>query len=139
TVFLSILARYLEVKAEAGELDRMYAYAQASLGRYAEWMLANESPYFDHPEKLEFPTETWPAQDIRKANVLRLAAGHTDDPMRSRLLRRAEALADRGWSDLLRLESRTVTLATALILIEGLKDSQFRCLDVKGAPRPAER
>ena len=35
TVYLSNLARYLAVKAEAGELDAMYAYARAGLIHYA--------------------------------------------------------------------------------------------------------
>src|SRR5262249_15740685 len=72
TVFLSALARYLRSKAEAEEIDFMYAYARESLLAYARWMAEHEVPYFDHPEKLEFPTETWAAQELRKANVLRL-------------------------------------------------------------------
>src|SRR5262249_5132940 len=49
TVFLSVLARYLDLKAEADQLDMMYAYGRASLLRYAAWMLAHERPYFDRP------------------------------------------------------------------------------------------
>ena len=105
TVFLSSLARYLDLKAEAGELDFMYAYARASLLRYARWMVEHEVPYFDHPEKLEFPTETWAAQEFRKANVLRLAAAHADEPLRSDLLRRGDELAERAWNDLLQFET----------------------------------
>src|SRR6202022_3846428 len=36
TVFLSVLARYLHLKKEAGEFDYMFAYAQASLISYAK-------------------------------------------------------------------------------------------------------
>ena len=61
----------------------MYAYARAALLHYAGWMLEHEVPYFDRPEKLEYPTETWAAQEFRKANVLRLAAAHADEPLRS--------------------------------------------------------
>src|SRR5262249_6816004 len=81
TVFLVALDRYLAVKAEAGELDDRYAFARAGLLHYAAWMLEHEVPYFDHPERLEYPTETWAAQDFRKANVLRLAAAHADEPL----------------------------------------------------------
>jgi hypothetical protein len=136
TVFLSALARYLALKAEAGELDYGHAYARASLLRWAEWMVDHEEPYFDHPEKMEYPTETWAAQEFRKANVLRLAAAHADEPLRARLLRRGDELADRAWSDLLRFESRSVTRALAILQVEGARDGYFRSRGVEAAPRP---
>jgi hypothetical protein len=126
TVFLSVLARYLQLKADAGELDFMYAYVRASLLLYAGWMLEHEVPYFNQAEKLEYPTETWAAQEFRKANVLRLAAMHAQEPLRQRLLDRGGELADRAWSDLLRFESRTTARAFAILLTEGPRDSFFR-------------
>ena len=100
TVFLSVLARYLGLKAEVREVDTMYAYARDTLLIFGSWMLENEVPYFDHPEKLEFPTETWAAQEFRKANVLRFTAQFADAPLRKRLIDRARELAERAWSDL---------------------------------------
>ena len=139
TVFLSVLARYLDLKAEAGELDFMHGYARASLLAYAAWMLAHEEPYFDHPEKLDFPTETWAAQEFRKANVLRLAAAHAGEALRERLLRRAADLAERAWSDLLRFESRQVTRAIALVLVDGMRDSYFRQQSGHDKPHASEQ
>src|SRR5262249_28186624 len=126
TVFLSVLARYLNIKVEAAQLDSTYSYARASLVHYACWMLDNERPYFDHPEALEFPTETWAAQEFRKANVLRLAAALAQPALRSRFLGRALELSERAWSDLLRFESCFSARAFAILMIEGLKDSIFR-------------
>jgi hypothetical protein len=138
TVFLSVLARYLHLKADAGELDRMYAYAQASLLRYAGWMAENEEPYFDRPEKLEFPTETWAAQEFRKANVMRLAAGHADEPLRSRLARRGDELARRAWEDLTtRFAHPATTRALAILLVEGMRDGYFHGKGMPEAPRAA--
>jgi hypothetical protein len=37
-------------------------------------MRQHEYPYLEKPEILEFPTETWSAQDIRKSDVLAWAA-----------------------------------------------------------------
>jgi hypothetical protein len=138
TVFLAALARYLGVKAEGGELDASYAYARASLLTFAVWMLEHEEPYFDHPEKLEYPTETWAAQELRKANVLRLAARHADEPLCSRLLRRGDELAGRAWDDLLRFESRHVTRSLAILMVEGSRDAYFRGHPVEPAPRPSQ-
>jgi hypothetical protein len=136
TVFLTVLARYLDVKAEAGELDRAHAHGRASLLHYAGWMAEHEVPYFDHPEKLEFPTETWAAQEFRKANVLRLAAAHADEPLRARLLRRGAELAERAWADLGRFEWPGTTRALAILFVEGVKDAFFRAGAPPAAPRP---
>lgn len=73
-VFLQSLGRYLEAKLELAERDDAFAYAHASLIRYARWMAEREYPYLDRPDQLEFPTSTWPAQDLRKAYVFLLAA-----------------------------------------------------------------
>lgn len=136
TMYLAALAHYLDAKAEQGELDFMYAYAQASLVHYARWMAEHERPYFDHPEDLEYPTEAWAAQEFRKANALRLAAKHAEEPLRARLLARGGELADRAWCDLLRFESRHVARAIAVLMVEGMKDCYFRVAAETPAPRP---
>ena len=74
TVFLEAVARYLWCKRERGELDASYDHARRSLLHYARWMRQHEYPYLDKPEILEYPTETWSAQDIRKSDVLAWAA-----------------------------------------------------------------
>ncbi len=86
TVFLQALGKYLEYRAERGLVDAKFEYARAVLLKYATWMCAHERPYLDAPEQLEYPTETWAAQDIRKAAVFEFAARHTrDDGARARL------------------------------------------------------
>ena len=104
---------------------------EKSLLNYAEWMFENEKPYFDQVEKLEFPTEAWAAQEFRKANVLRLAAGHAKEPLQSQLFSRGNEIADRAWTDLLRFETRTYARALAVVMIEGLADCGFRLLERK--------
>jgi hypothetical protein len=75
-VFLQVLGKYLEHKICWSEYDYMFSYARASLLHYASWMFDNEMPYKDVLDKVELPTETWPAQDIRKAQIFGLAAQH---------------------------------------------------------------
>ena len=131
TVFLSSVSRYLSVKSELGEPDFMYAYAREILLRYAAWMLDHEKPYFDQIEKLEYPNETWAAQEFRKANVLRLAATHADEPMRSALLQRGDEFSEPRWHDLMGFPSRHSARAVALLLIEGCRDA---CLSRRATP-----
>jgi hypothetical protein len=76
TVFLQVLGKYLEYRFDRGLVDREYEYARASLLHYARWVAANEAPYLDRPELLDYPNETWAAQDIRKAAVCEFAACH---------------------------------------------------------------
>lgn len=78
TMFLQALGRYLDLKEELGERDRMYTWARASLLHYARWMTAHEYPYLDKPEILEFPTETWAAQETRKSDVFYYAERYAE-------------------------------------------------------------
>jgi hypothetical protein len=138
TVFLSVLCRYLDLKAAAQAQDYHYGYARDSLLHYAAWMEQHERPYFDQSEKLEYPTETWAAQEMRKGNVLRLAARHAEEPLRGRLLKRGLEFAERAWTDLLRFESRTTTRPLAIMMREGTVDLYLRQEELPPAP-PCEQ
>ncbi len=127
TVFLVSLDKYLQAKFEAGQLDENYDYALASLEHYGRWMAANERPYLERPEKLEYPTEAWAAQEFRKANILRLAARYADARWANAMRQTGKSLADRAWSDLLQFPTRTTARAMAVVLVEGILDAQLRC------------
>jgi YetA-like protein len=137
TVFLSVLGRYLGLKIEAGHDDAMYAYARRCLLAFASWMVDNEMPYFDRPGELEYPTETWAAQEFRKANVLRLAAEHASEPLRQRLIVKSNDLTARASTDLLRFESCDTTRSVALVLVEGARDAYWASHPIGNAPTPS--
>ena len=131
TMFLMVLMRYLDLKRDYGERDSMFDYACASLRHFASWMLVNEKPYYDQPEKLAFPTEAWAAHEFRKANVLRLAASFVSDAERLCWLNRGNELAERAWDDLMRCKSPYSARAMAIMLIEGHYDTYLRFGEVK--------
>jgi hypothetical protein len=116
TVFLQALGMYLLDKAERGERDAMYAYAQKSLLRYARWMAEHEVPYLSRPEVLEYPTETWAAQDLRKAEALLFAAACSQEPDRSRFRARAAAFFDHAIETLLGMPTARYTRPLVLVL-----------------------
>lgn len=91
-VFLQSLARYLLLKEQLEQPDHHYAYARHSFLHYAEWVLKYEETYLSNPDALEFPTDTWAAQDLRKANVLYYGAYF--NPARAEAFRRR---ADLFW------------------------------------------
>ncbi len=79
TVLLQAVVSYLDVKRQAGQLDADFCYAHASLLHYARWMARHERPYLEVRERLEFPNDTWAAQDARKASVLHAAYRYSAD------------------------------------------------------------
>lgn len=82
TVTLLALAKYVVVKACFDERDAMAAYASRTLLSYTDWMVRHERPYLSAPDTLEYPNHTWSAQEIRKINLLCIAASIApDDPV----------------------------------------------------------
>lgn len=119
-VFLQALGVYLAEKVERGEKDEMHAYARAALLRYARWMAERERPYLDRPEILEYPTETWPAQDVRKSEVFDHAAFQaTSEEERARFRERAEFFFESSIRTLGRMPTRALARPIVLLLSNG--------------------
>ena len=116
TVFVQALGSYLRFKAERNELDGAYAYARDSLLTYARWMRGAEYPYLDKPELLEYPTETWVAQELRKAEVFVTASLYTDGAEREQMKERAEFFFEYAIRTLHTLPTASFTRPLALIL-----------------------
>jgi hypothetical protein len=138
TVFLQMLGKYLDFKAERSEIDRMYGYARASLLHYARWMLEQEAPYRTMLDRVEIPTETWPAQDIRKSNVFRIAARCAEEPLRSALIERGKFFFERSIGDLLEFETCTLTRPIVLMMTNGYVQSYFAAREPEPAPQVLE-
>jgi hypothetical protein len=138
TMFLQSLGRYLDYKAERGELDQRYAYARASLLHYARWMAEHEYPYLDKPEILEYPTETWPAQDMRKSEIFKYAAKHAVGVERARFLERSEFFFRYSTTTLAGMKTRTLARPVVLLLSYGFMHAYFQQHPEEQAPPPAQ-
>ncbi|WP_146394185.1 hypothetical protein [Allorhodopirellula solitaria] len=125
-IFLQALGRYLEVKISMDEIDLMYAYGQSTLLRYADWMVEHERPFLSEPEKLEYPNETWAAQDIRKTEVFQWAARHTTGDQRARYLERAQWFFRHAVEELDGFETKGLCRPIALLLANGYTYEYFR-------------
>ena len=126
TMFLQSLGKYLDEKASRGEDDQMFAYGRASLLHYARWMADHERPYLDHPENLEFPTETWAAQDIRKSDVFYFAARHAAGAERARFIERAEYFFTYSTTTLAGMPTRRFARPVIVLLSSGWLHPWFR-------------
>jgi hypothetical protein len=136
TMFLQSLGRYLDHKAERGERDFMYSYARASLLHYAQWMAEKEYPYLEKPEILEYPTETWAAQDMRKSEIFKYAAKHATDPDRARFLERSDFFFRYSVEKLLEMPTRTLARPVVLLLSYGFMHAFFQKYPDVLAPAP---
>jgi hypothetical protein len=138
TIFLQALGYYLDAKAELGELDSTYAYARASLLRYARWMAEHEYPYLDKPAVLEYPTETWAAQDMRKSEVFKLAAKHAQEADRAVFLERSTFFFDYSVKTLTSMPTRTLARPVAILLSNGYAHAFFQKNPGCSAPPPSQ-
>ncbi len=139
TVFLQALGRYLDQKADAGEFDATYRYVRASLLHYATWMATRESPYLETPEKLEYPNETWAAQDMRKSEVFKIAARHTTGTLRARFLERSAFFFENCTRTLASMPTRTLARPLAILLTNGFSHAYFTRHPDTQAPAVEER
>jgi hypothetical protein len=135
TVFLQALGKYLDFKVEKDQIDYMYSYARFSLIHYASWMLKYEVPYKQVLDKVELPTETWPAQDIRKSNVFNFAAKYAEEPLRSAFLEKADTFFQACISDLLSFETCRLTRPIVLLMSNAFIQTYFDVCPDESAPR----
>lgn len=136
TMFLKALGRFLDHKAELQQLDEHYAYARAALLHYARWMADHEYPTLDKPDILEYPTETWAAQDLRKSDVFVYAALHADPADRKRFVERAHFFYDKSLATLAEMPTRNLTRPAVLLLTNGLLLPWLRKHPDAAAPPP---
>jgi hypothetical protein len=137
TMFLQALGRYLDHKEDLGARDFVYAYARGSLLHYARWMAEHERPYLDKPEILEYPNETWAAQDMRKSEVFKYAARHASGPERSRFRERSDFFFRTSVDMLTAMPTRTLARPVVLLLSFGFMHAYFQKHADDVAPAPA--
>lgn len=134
TMFLQSLGKYLLTKRELGQVDGMYAYAQHSLLAYARWMAIHERPYLEHPEILEYPTETWAAQDMRKCEVFQWAVVHATGSERATFSERARFFFDYAVNTLSGMNTRTLARPVILLLSYGWARAAFARETIEHGP-----
>jgi hypothetical protein len=88
-------------------------------------MAGHEVPYLSRPDVLEFPNETWAAQDLRKSEVFWWAAGHGSDAERPRFVERARFFFADATARLVASPTRHFTRPLVLSLRNGVHTSWF--------------
>lgn len=119
TVLLVSVAKYLDKKCELDEMDDQFNYARNALLSYAGWMVEHEYPYLEKPEILEYPNETWPAQDLRKSVILFQASRYAPAEKQELFLEKARFFYATARDELNRHATSSFTRPLALILQNG--------------------
>lgn len=120
TIFLQSLAKYLDIKSESDHFDDAFQFAKQSLQNYSEWMLENEYPYLEKPEILEFPNETWAAQDIRKADILAHASQYVSEPLKTKLKLKSRFFLESSLEQLKTFETSFFVRPVAILMTNGM-------------------
>ena len=137
TMYLEALGKYLDWKCELNELDAMYNYARTALLRYADWAAEHEVPYLDRPEVLEYPTETWAAQEMRKSDLFRLAYRYSSDENRRTVFQeRARFFFDTAVDTLKSMKTRSFCRPVVLLSVCGHSQSYLDEYPDERAPEP---
>ena len=103
------------------------SFTRESLLHYAGWMVENEVPYKEVLHKVDIPTETCAAHDVRKCHVLYLAASYSSQPSDyQKYSERAGFFFERCMKDLLSFETALLTRPLVILTVYGFVHSYFQ-------------
>ncbi len=125
TVLLVAVAKYIDKKNELEEFDQEFEYARRCLLTYATWMLSNEYSYLDKAENLEYPNETWPAQDLRKSVIFFHASRYAYLEQRNSFIEKGRYFFTAARDELHRHATGNLTRPLVLVLQNGWAGSQL--------------
>jgi len=127
TMGLQALARLAETLEALPEFEEDFHYAVESLLHYARWMVNNEHPTLDHPERLQYPTETWAAQDMRKWHVLAHASKWCDSEEESeQMMQRAEFFYQYVIDSLQTFETKSLCRPVVILMNYGWQREELK-------------
>jgi hypothetical protein len=117
TMFLQSLLYFLELKKEILQFDKMYYYTVDVIKNYFHWMNKNENLYLENADQLEYPNETWAAQDIRKGIIFYLSAQYLDEKNRVESLDKAKYFFKESLKVLNNFSTKVYTRPIAILLV----------------------
>jgi len=91
-VFLQGIAKYLYIESSMHLARQNRAEILQAFLLYSDYIRDNEAPYLTQSERLEYPNDTWTAQDLRKVFILCCAAEFSDSSTKKGYLSKAHEL-----------------------------------------------
>jgi len=125
TIFLQALGKYLDLKKSMEQYDDPFYYARNAFIHYAKWMADNEYPYLEKPETLEFPNETWAAQDIRKADIFAIAVTYAPLALKPIFSEKSQFFFHHSLSELKNFDTQSFTRPLAILMTNGMPSMEL--------------
>lgn len=120
TIMLQSIIRFMKIKEAENQLDTDYDYAKVTFIHYATWLFKNEKPYLENREKLVYPNDTWVAQDIRKAYILKCLEEYKNPEERKKISERRKFFTSYVVNNI--LDKRNFTTRILAILLQSYFD-----------------
>jgi len=86
----------------------------------------HEVPYAKVLHRVEYPTETWPAHDLRKSEIFGYSAKYADGVLRQRFLDASADYYTEAFAGLSTFDTRVCTRPLAIVLQNGAKRAAWR-------------
>ena len=113
-IALQALLRFISIVG--GHAPETCEHLRHSLRHFGEWMLDHSVLHFESPEELEFPTETWAAQDLRKGTTMMLIGSMGTDSFSQQMHEKGIAFYETALEQLMAFPSRSCTRPAAIAL-----------------------
>jgi len=113
-IALQALLRFISVVGN--EAPKTCEHLRHSLRHFGKWMLDHSLLHFESPEELEFPTETWAAQDLRKGTTMMLIGSMGTDAVSQQMHDKGLAFYETALEQLMSFPSRNCTRPAAIAL-----------------------
>jgi len=122
-VFMQSVAKYLWMCETVYGIDHDYAGIKKSFLHYVEWIATQEQPYLENHQKLEYPNDTWTAQDLRKIMVLNIALNYVDTAHLKELIQqKIDSLTHYVEDKLCNSDEKDFTRVLALVMQNNIGD-----------------
>lgn len=139
TVFLQSLGRFLDIVGKINECSEIFTYARDTFLKYVQWMYENERPYLDNKENLEFPNETWAAQDIRKADILAIASCYCEKDQQEKFLKKSRYFFEKSLEHIFQYgENSYLTRPIVVMMTNGFAHMDISLKDRAGNRRKSQ-
>lgn len=122
-VFMQSVAKYLWMCETLCGVDQDYATIKKSFLHYVNWIVKHEQPYLFNKHKLEYPNDTWTAQDLRKIMVLTIALKYVTDEEKLSIKQKIDSLKQYVEPKLLNSNEKDSARILALVMQNAIGDS----------------
>ena len=115
-VLLQAVAKYLFIASRIDAPENCSEKILSAFLFYADYIAEHEAPYLSQKERLEYPNDTWTAQDLRKVNLLCSAAFFATGTKRDSYIKKAEYLQNWIENKLSSSDENTYTRVLVLMM-----------------------